>query len=1304
MNKTLLKLKVAFFSGLFFSSFSGTALEAYTRSLLWMKPQTVVYPDQKTVNYLAFEGGQYPGLPGNPLPSYFESIPVTSMVPVDISGTISSVTYISLTKEEKAVFATYSKSLISTLTSEPVLSVTKSIARKQQLALVKFIPFRVNPQTGELEKVSAFTLNLVFAPSAARFSQVPSPAVTSSVLGSGSWFKIAVAQDGIYKLDYNFLQSIGMDMTTLIPANFRLYGNGGGQLPYGNSAPRTDDLAENAVFVTDNGTPGVFDPTDYVLFYGMSPHRWKPDPLNCSSFSHTVHLYADSTYYFITGDLGPGKRIQTRSSLSSAPTNTVTSFDDYSFHESDAVNLIKSGREWYGENFDIINSYAFTFTFPNIDQTAPVYVKADVVGRHSSNTLFNLSTNGCNTTITTSWTDVTYYAAIYANPASGCCNFLPSGPNVNVSVTRTTASPALGWLNYIEVKARRLLTQTGSMMAFRDLASVGPGNISQFNLANANNTYSVWDVTYPTNVVLQSATLNGNSLEFRVNNDSLREFISFNGSTFLTPFAKGAVANQNLHALPQVDYIIVVNPAFINDAQSLGAFHQTRDNLSYCVVTPQQIYNEFSSGSQDVSAIRDFVKMFYDRATSSNDLPQFLCLYGDGSYDNKNRLQNNSNFIPTYHSVNSTDPIRSYVSDDFFVQLDSTEGVWGSGDQDKPDVGVGRLSVRSTSESNAVLAKIVNYLTAPGFINYQANSTCSQTSVCSTFGDWRNMLCFIADDEDGNTHLVQTEQICDFIDTAYDNYNLDKIYLDAYVQVSTPGGNRYPDAVDALNRRIERGALIVNYIGHGGEVGLAHERIVEINQINNWDNFCNLPLFFTATCEFSRWDDPGRTSAGEYVLLNPEGGGIGLFTTVRLVFSGPNYTLNRRFFDYSLDTIAGGLYPKIGDLNRITKQSLVPDENHRNFTLLGDPALTLSYPKHRVITKTVNSVPVNLSQPDTLRALSQVTITGEIHDINGVKLTSFNGIVFPTVYDKESNIITLSNDQSSPQTNFDLQKNILFRGKASVVNGDFSFSFIVPKDISYQFGPGRISYYSHNGLEDAHGNYENIIIGGSNPNAPVDVDGPQVKLYMNDEKFVSGGLTDENPDIYVIVSDSNGLNTVGNGIGHDLVAVLDGNTSNPIVLNEYYEADLNSFKKGSIRYPLNNIAPGKHYISVKVWDVYNNSSTVAIEFNVAESQVLSLDHVLNYPNPFTSRTAFFFEHNRPCDKLDVQVQIFTVSGKLVKTIGTSVECEGFRSGAIDWDGMDDYGDRLGRGVYFYRLRVRTSEGETADVFQKLVIL
>jgi hypothetical protein len=1267
----------------------------YEYTINWEGIRTKTTSETDSYKYFSFIGAEYNFNDGY-LPRYNQKIAIPSIVTA-FSASINDAVFEPLTDEENLFIKNP-----ASITENIQIACAVAYSKKQPYGRISFLPFRKNNSTGKYEKLTAFNLRISYTEEQKSQNRTVATYAANSVLESGTWYKIAITNDGIHKLSYAFLQSLGINMSTINPQNIRIYGTGG-QLPELNSLPKIDDLQENAIIVQGE-SDGVFNSSDYVLFYAKGPDSWKYNPTSCTTFDHQKHTYSDTSFYFLNFDLGAGKRIQTQSSTSASATHTVSSFNDYAFHESDNVNFLKSGRLWVGEYFDNIASYNFSFSFPNLDFSSPASVKASIASRYiaSSSTVANytVSSQSGSTNINIFATSGGAYD-VYANIGTACYTFNPSNPVITVNVTKLTSN-AIAWLDYLELNVRRNLVMSGSQMAFRDVNSVGAGNVAEYTITSSSPV-QVWDVTDIANVKQQNLNISGSTYQFRMPADELKEYISFNGSSYLTPASGRKIANQNLHALGNKQFLIVAHPKFYQQAVELGNYRANRDTINTAVVTTEEIYNEFSSGAVDASAIRNFVKMFYDRASSIAEMPKYLLLYGDGSYDNKGNFSGNTNFIPTYQSVTSTVLTTSYVSDDFYGLLDDTEGLWIN---DAVDIGIGRFTVKSTTEAKAMNEKIY-YYERTGFPVVTNSSACNTGVTNSPFGDWRNAIAFVADDEDGSLHVNQADSISRIVRRLYKEYNVDKIYLDSYVQEATPGGKRYPAATDAIDKRVQKGCLIVNYTGHGGELGWAHERTLENSTINSWRNLNNMPLFFTATCEFSRWDDPERTSAGEYVFLNPNGGGIALLSTVRVVYAGPNFNLNLHFFNNAFTPQSNGKMPTLGDVYEIMKNQydgyIV---NGRNFTLIGDPSMRIAYPKYNISTDTVNTVPVTTASSDTIRALSLVTVSGFVRDDNGNVLTNYNGIVYPTVFDKPQKMTTLSNDgvSASPPVNYLLQKNILYKGKVSVTNGFFRFSFVVPKDIAYQYGAGKISYYAENGVEDAHGYYEKVIIGGSDPNAVADNAGPDVMLYMNDDKFVLGGITDENPDLFARVKDDNGINTVGNGIGHDITATLDANTANAVVLNDYYQSDLNSYKSGTIRYPYNNLSEGKHTLTLKIWDVHNNSSKSYTEFVVAKSAEMALSHVLNYPNPFTTKTQFYFEHNQCCQTLEVELQIFTVSGKLVKTITQFVSAEGNRSNPIDWDGRDDYGDKIGRGVYIYKLKVKTTEGATAEKIEKLVIL
>jgi len=1189
-----------------------------------------------------------------------------------------------------------------------------SLSRNENLNHHQIFPFRINASQ-QIEELIDYDVNWQISRNNNRSERnsAASAFLNNSVLRAGNWHKIGVTQSGIHRINKSLMASMGLDISKIDPSKIRLYGNGGKMLPERNGDFRFDDLQENAITIV-GGSDNVFNDNDYILFYASGPNEWKKNNSKTGlKFSAIKNLYSDTSYYFLTVDPSVnGKRITVSANLTQSANISTSSYDYYNFHEEELYNFIKSGRNFFGENFDINTSYNFNWNDGDFLADS-ILAEAQILNRSRVPANYLVSGNGLNFAVATNSTNVDYYLAPWGNEKIGfSAAIMPqASPNINITITKQTAS-AIGWLDKLTINARRSLNLNNRQFQFRDTRTVATNNVCEFLItAPITSTPSVWNVTDPLNPTVQAFSASGATISFKIKTDSLREFCIAPVSDFYTPVYFGKVPNQNLHSFQQADYVIITHPLFTSQAQRMAKLHAQQEGLTSVIATTDQIYNEFSSGRPDISALRDFVRMIYSRNTGTGGKQiKYLLLMGDGSYKNKSRsLINNSNLIPTYQSQNSLEPTNSLATDDFYGLMDADEGS-AAEDYGKLDIGVGRFTCRSTSEMNAVVNKVENYYKKdPNYVLNQTAPEGTTGNVESNLGDWRTWLMFLSDDQDGAEHMRQSDSLTKIVQQITSLYNIDKIPLDAYKAVSTPGGKRYPDAAEELKRRMKKGVLVFNYTGHGGEVGLTEERVLDIATINGFDNNKKLALFVTATCEFSRYDDPDRTSAGELCLLNPEGGAIALFTTCRVAYSYPNFLLNESIFR-NLFTKTNNVWPTLGDAFLKTKSNLRQIKYYANFHLLGDPAMPLAYPQQNVVTSVINNKPAGSNVADTLGALQKITISGFVADNAGNKLSTYNGIVYPSVFDKERIALGLVNDEGSINSltslpfQFNTQKNILFRGKSKVTNGDFSFTFMVPKDISFAPGRGRISYYATDGKVDAAGSYSNLIVGGSSQNIFTDNEGPQIKLYLNDKNFLNGGTTNEKPILFADLVDSSGINTVGNAIGHDISLVLDAAGPNPLVLNDYYEANLNSYQSGQVKYPFNELSEGPHRLTFKVWDIQNNSSTAYSDFIVAKSAEVALNHVLNYPNPFTSRTKFYFEHNQAGSQLKITIQIFTISGKAVKTIQKTITDPGFRPEGIEWDGTDEYGDKLARGVYIYKLAILDNTNKKAEKIEKLVIL
>ncbi len=1245
---------------------------SFTDRINWNNIERFEIAEGSFSERIAFAGAYYSGM--GSLPHYIGEFPIHTES-ATISVKLSNQIFIPSTAAETEILLKTDGIDTSFLAIGSIV-----ISRKEPFTRVDILPIRWNENKQIFEKLISFEIIIEVEDLPERdFSETEY--ASNSVLSGGNWFKLKIDKSGVFKITYEELKAMEFDVSAN-PQHIALFGNGGGVLPEKNNDFRYDDLIENPIVVVGE-EDGSFDEGDYLLFYGEGPFTWKYNPFT-GRFFHQNNYYDDYSYYFVTSLGQQGKRIEEASIPSESFSVEVDDFDDYAYHEIDEINIAGTGRVWYGETFDFNNTQEFTFSFPNIiTQSETASYTGSFAARSFSASNFQIYINN-NLLKTVIMPDVSssnrYQIAKKQNTEF---SFTPKNDNLTVKlIYQRSSNSAVGYLDYIDLNVRRKLTMAGNQMSFRKKSFAEEDVVARYLLSNADAGVVVWDITYPLNPQKIKTQVSSGKLVFDVATDTLRQFVAFDGQTFFqTEFVK-QIENQNLHSVKNIDYLIISHPDFFAEANRIAEFHHTADGMSYFVTSPEKIYNEYSSGSQDVTALRDFIKRIYDHSDAGKEL-KYVLLFGDASYDYKDRKPDNTNFVPCWESIESLNIVNSIASDDYFGYLDDGEGV---SDADKVDVGIGRFVVVTPDEATMAVNKCIHYANDGDAVRKP----------------WRNVISFLADDEDANRHLKDAETLANFLTNNHPVYNIDKIYVDAYEQVSTPAGQRAPLVNKAVNDRIEQGTMIFNYSGHGGEIGMGHERFLTIPDINSWTNYDNLSVFITATCEFSRFDDPTRVSAGEQVFLNEKGGAIALFSTARATYAGANLALNLAIYENNMFKKIDGEYPCFGDIIRRSKKQ--GGANDKKFLLLGDPALQMAYTEHHAETVKINSNIIIEDYSDTLRALSMAKIEGIVTDDNDNLLTDFDGIIYPKIFDKASPIQTLGTDPGSIVTTFYLYRNLLFNGKASINNGKFEFEFMMPKDIAYNFGNGRISYYLKDEVTDGNGYYENFIIGGVDENAAEDNTGPDITLFMNDSTFMSGGRTNESPTMLAFVEDESGINTTGNGIGHDITAVIDGDQSQSFILNSYYESEKNSFNKGAVTYPFRDLADGEHVLSLKVWDVYNNSSIAYLNFLVTTSEELVIENLMNYPNPFLSETNFVFDHNQSGQELDVTIQVFNSAGMLIRTLQTHFSSETYQSPPLRWDARTDSGGEIGRGFYVYRLIVKNENGATAEARSKLVFI
>lgn len=1139
----------------------------------------------------------------------------------------------------------------------------------------------------KLVKVKSFTINYTVDPdNKSTLRTTKNTEVYSSVLASGNWYKLGIPSKGIYKLSYEQLKKMGLPVENLDPRKIKIYGNGGGMLPQKNSENRHHDLVENAIFVSGEAD-GKFTIGDYILFYGQSADSYNYNSEE-NSFSYTKNLYSDSTYYFLTADGDPGLRIETADNIGKN-FSLISVFDDYLAYENDFQNILGSGREWYGEEFGGAKlNYSFEFPVPGIVNNSELKLTASFLAQsyNSSSFLLNLNNLSVGNLDMSTISEGTYQEK--GKERTETFTFNTSLLNLNEILILTTdyqrsSNIARGFLNYFFFTFQRNLQLYEQATFFRSISSL-KNSESTFQVKNVTAASTIWDITDPLRPKKHDFLLEQGAALFGTSTQNLKEFVVFNESNFSEAIFIEKVHNQNLRGEGPFELVIVTVPKFKPEAQRLADFRASYDQLSVKVVTIQEVYNEFSSGAKDVTAIRDYMRYLYNLDGGSKNL-KYLLLFGKGSYDIKNKIPGGINLIPTYQSYNSLHPIYSYSSDDYFCFLDDEEGEWvenSMGDH-LMDISVGRLPVRNLQDARNITDKLIRY---------------SQNQ--DGFGRWRKEIFFIAEDGDGNLHHNDADKLATLVDSTHMEFNVNKIFMGAYPQEILGNDKRTaPEVNQAINDAIKSGALIVNYTGHGGLASWANARILDTTIVSRWTNINKLPLFVTATCEFGKHDDAISRSGGEHMLFLNKGGAIGLVTSARPVFSSTNYALNLAFYNFAFNKVENE-YATLGYIFKETKNNSLKGSVNRNFSLLGDPSMKLAYPKENlIITSINNSNSTNEGPEDTLKALSKVNIKGEVIGNSNTRLQSFNGNLSISVYDKETTTTTLS----APVINFKQRNSIIFRGQATVTDGTFEVEFIVPKNISYTLDKGKISLYAIDKVQgvDAGGVNGKVKIGGSDPNSESDHTPPTIELFMNDTTFRNGGITSSNSLLLAKIYDESGI-SISNTVGQNITAVL--NDQKVFNLNEFFETEPDNFQVGWLAYPINDLPVGKNTIKLKAWDTHNNSQEAFLEFYVTEDAKLYLANVINYPNPFSEKTTFQIDHNAAGEDLDLNILIYSIKGELIRSINKYFSNAPARINELEWDGRNSVGQELDDGVYIYKIFIRSeSTGLKNQLYKRLII-
>jgi len=1106
---------------------------------------------------------------------------------------------------------------------------------------------------------------------------------SQSILEKEGLIKVATTKEGVHKIDLSLIESSGLNAQEIDPNLIQVYGMPGGHIPQSNAIEYPFDPQPIPVKIIANQN-NSFEAEESVYFYADAVQNIKYD-FNEEVYQYSNNLYNDSLYFFIDFNASEINLIETTSSIETQADRTIDWFDAVYFHEIDETNLLRSGRQWFGESFSVNKSQSFSFEITHeLSQSKELGLTTQYLAQTYNPANLHISLNDFDLASEELPTVSDFTVFPYREKGEIVKNYstlttsLLSGNKLNIQITHEAlgSGKSDGYLDYLFLTVPEKLKITNKQIVLRNKEFQADG-VYELKFEGLDSSHSVWDVTDLVNY--KALTFENQSFNFSQSQElGERKFVVFEQSTAYRPTFIQEISPQSIKNGNSPDYLIIAYDDFLQEANQLAQYRRNFNGYDVEVVQVSKIFNEFGSGRRDVSAIRNYIKYFYEKNPTKL---KYVLLFGASSYDYKNRVSNNTNLVPVYQSRNSLHPVFTYASDDFYGFMDDTEGFWEevSNNIDDVDIGIGRIPAKTIAEAKGIVNKIIHYETNP-----------------QVFNKWRNDLYFIADDEDGNLYHRDSEVLSEYVIDNFGFYNINKLYLGAFEQEVFASTQRSPKMREAINNMVEKGTLIVNYIGHGSENSWTNEAILNKSMVDEWNNLDRLPLFVTATCEYGRFDNPNIVSGAQEMLLKADGGAIALLTTSRPVESSSNATLNRAFFENVFKT-ENGNPQKLGDIIKSTKNSGIVGVKNRNFILLGDPAVTLAEPQNNL--KIENVVNENGST-DTLNSMSKITVSGIVKNSSNQKISNFNGILTAELYDKPRESSTI--DASENEFKFLTYDQVIYRGKSFVENGEFDFTFYVPKEIDYKVDNGKFSLYAkqEGALSDASGFNDDFLIGGSSPLANQDNIGPDISLFLNDRDFVNGGKTGSNVELIIDLFDEHGISIANSNINPGISFSIDGNEA--ININDFFYYDLDSYQEGSISYNVSNLEEGDHFLTVTALDVFNNKSKATIEFEVVTNEQLSILDFVMYPNPASEEVNFKLRQNRKNEEVEFSYQILNNQGKLIYSHSYST-INDLRKDV--WNLKDYNGKKLSPGIYFVRVFLRSVEDNAkTDQFKKLIVI
>lgn len=1221
----------------------------------------------------------------------FDLAPVASVVPADGAG---------------AVKRNYRPAFDRSGTPRPA-----SVAELGPAASVKgwltahlsLAPYRYNAAAKELHRYSRIVVRVEFGPRTASFDRsgndawaaagvvnygtalrwsgpaLRRTAASSSVRSSGTWFRFEVSEEGMYRIDASYLSALGIAAASLSSiTDVKVFGSDGRPLAENVWSPRAADLTQLAVRYVDHDGDGKFDADDHILFYAQNASGWNYDPVQ-KEFQHYINPYSTRNVYFIAVGANAPAAVMAEASypLPSAP--GVTAALGKAYFKEEKVNFNYSGLNWVSAPFSDNDSRVIGTRLSGQIPGTSVRYHYHLYARSLVSSTFRLDESGVQigNAVVPRLEDWEYNSAS-GNYAANLQQSVTAVPSLTdersmLKFTYTSGSPvSVGYIDWVRYFYRQRLAAVNGQLSF-----TGPdtGGVVRYDLSGfPSNDITVYDVTDHRRQRRLAASL-GQVMGTVSFADSaaagaVRRYWAGTPAAYRTPGTAVKIGTSDLHGAAGADFVIVTHAEFLSEAQRLRVHKESLPKpLRTMVVSVDSIFNEFGAGHPDPASIRDFLRHAYDQWSVR---PKYVLFFGDATFDHKNILGDDPWWVPTKQTTESNSKISTFNFEDYFAYLDPNAPYTVS-------LAHGRLCPRSAAEAKVLVDRIIAYETTPDR------------------GDWKNLITVVADDlwsTDSQNEVFNTNDSETLTSLIPRSYEVRRLYTEDYPLTFASSGRRRPEARADLLSQVNRGTLILNYAGHGNPKVWAHEAILTLEDVKTqFTNADRLTFIVAATCDWGRFDEGTAQSSAEEVMVNRNGGAIGVLSATRAVYAHENAALNQSFYTH---LFGGTPMMTLGDALMLTKNQVSSGlENKQKYFLLGDPTLTLAAPSGRLTVDSINHRSAALQ--DTLSALEKVVVSASVRDTAGAVVTAFQGTALVTVFDSERNrtITTI------PSVPFVQQGAVIYKGEASIVDGRMSASFIVPKDISYENKKGRLSVYFSNAAADGTGYSTNFIVGGTNDDAPADSLGPVIRIYLDSPSFRSGDLVGDSPVLIADLTDSSGINSSGSAIGHRIEAWIDG-APKSVDLTPYYKGKTDSYQSGAAEYPLSGLSPGSHTVKVRAWDAYNNSNTAEAVFTVASSDGLAIHNVYNFPNPVRTSTVFTFQHNQLAP-VDITIALYTVAGRLVHRIERFAVTDRFVR--IPWDRRDSDGDEVGNGIYLYKVTARTADGRfTSEALGRMAVV